>query len=499
MRKIFTIIAVLAIAVSCKNFLDKAPYDSVGTSTQLSSDDAVALVTAAYQPLQWPKLYNMRIWSTDVVAGESVVGAGGGTDGIETVQLSNFTADASNAAATDIWRANPGILRANLAMKELLKTEMDADLRNRLYAECAFLRAHYHFILVRFFGDIPLRTEPLYANDVLNIGRTPKAKVYESIIEDCEVAISGLPYKAQYKSADLGRACKEAAECMLAKVYLTLGTNYDKVVSLCQDIEDQGYDLSTMPYADNWYNPATGKLNQNGPESLFEIQYTGDPAACENWLNDNDNQSQWLNCFMAPRNSNMVGGGGYGWQHVSKHFVDAYEPGDLRKDVTIFYEGCPEFDGIDYDPSWSSTGYNVRKWCVPVSICDKVDNCPANTVVYRFADVLLMKAEALNEQGFPDQAIVPLNKVRARAGLAGIPTGKTKEELKEIIIHERRMELAFEGHRWFDMIRIDDGDYAVKFLKGIGKKNVTKERLLYPVPQVEIDANPLFKPQNPGY
>lgn len=498
MKRILLILSILVLAVSCDKFLTQVPYDSVGTSTTLASDDAVALVNAAYQPLQWPKLYNMRIWSTDVVAGESVVGAGGGTDGIETVQLSNFTADPSNAAATDLWRSNPGILRANLALSVLPQTEMDEALRTRLMAECYFLRAHYHFILVRIFGDIPLRTKPLFATDALNIARTPKEQVYEQIIKDCEEAIKGLPYKAQYKSADLGRACKEAAECMLAKVYLTLGTRYDEVVRLCQDIEDQGYDLSKMAYADNWYNPATGKLNQNGPESLFEIQYTGDPAACTNWLSDNDNQSQWLNCFMAPRNSNMVGGGGYGWQHVTQQFVDAYEPGDLRKDATIFYEGCPDFDGIEYDPAWSTTGYNVRKWCVPVSICDKVDNCPANTVVYRFADVLLMKAEALNAQNEPDQARIPLNIVRKRAGLADIPAGKTQAEMKEIIIHERRMELAFEGHRWFDMIRVDDGEYAVKFLRGIGKKNVNKNRLLYPVPQVERDANELFT-QNPGY
>ncbi|MBR1872627.1 MAG: RagB/SusD family nutrient uptake outer membrane protein [Bacteroidales bacterium] len=498
MKKIIFIISLLGMLVSCERFLDKTPYDSVGTSTDLVSSDAIALVNAAYQPLQWPKLYNMRIWSTDVVAGESSVGAGGGTDGIETVQLSNFTADPSNAAATDVWRANPGILRANLALDVLPRTEMDADLRTRLMAECYFLRAHYHFILVRFFGDIPLRTKPLFATDELNIARTPKEKVYEQIISDCEEAIKGLPYKAQYSSSDLGRACREAAECMLAKVYLTLGVNYGEVVNLCKDIEDQGYDLSKMAYADNWYNPETGKLNQNGPESLFEIQYTGDPAASTNWLSDNDNQSQWLNCFMAPRNSNFVGGGGYGWQHVSQHFVDAYEPGDLRKDVTIFYDGCPDFDGKEYDPEWSTTGYNVRKWCVPVSVCDKVDNCPANIVVYRFADVLLMKAEALNEQGLTDDARIPLNKVRQRAGLSDIPAGKTKAEMKEIIIHERRMELAFEGHRWFDMIRIDGGDYAVKFLHSIGKKNATKDRLLYPVPQVERDANPLFE-QNPGY
>lgn len=499
MKRIIPIILVscaLALA-SCNKFLDRTPYDSIGTSSTLAAGDAISLVNAAYQPLMWPKLYNMRIWSTDIVAGESIVGAGGGTDGIETVQLSNFTADPSNAAACDVWRANPGILRANLALSVLPKTDMDPALRTRLMAECYFLRAHYHFIMVRFFGDIPLRTEPLFADDDLNIARTPAEEVYKSIIEDCRNAIAGLPYKAEYSSRDLGRACKEAAECMLAKVFLTLSTNYGEVESLCQDIENQGYDLSKMAYADNWYNPETGKLNQNGPESLFEIQYTGDPAAATNWLSDNDNQSQWLNCFMAPRGSNMVGGGGYGWQHVSQHFVDAYEPGDLRKDVTIFYEGCPEFDGIEYDPEWSSTGYNVRKWCVPVSINDKVDNCPANTVVYRFADVLLMKAEALNEQNRTTDAQVPLNIVRARAGLPPVTT-TDKAEMKAKIIHERRMELAFEGHRWFDLIRIDGGDYAVSFLKGIGKKNVSKGRLLYPVPQVEIDSNPLFE-QNEAY
>ena len=498
MKKYILILATAAFALaSCDKFLDKTPYDSIGTSSTLSAKDAVSLVNAAYQPLQWPKLYNMRIWSTDVVAGESNVGAGGGTDGIETVQLANFTADPSNAAAKDIWRANPGILRANLALSVLPGTEMDADLKARLIGECYFLRAHYYFNLVRFFGDVPLRTKPLFASDSLNIARTPKAQVYDTIIADTRKAIERLPYKKEYSNTDLGRACKEAAECMLAKVFLTLGTNYGEVVSLCEDIEKQGYDLSKMPYADNWYNPDTGKLNQNGPESLFEIQYTGDPAASTNWLSDNDNQSQWLNCFMAPRNSNMVGGGGYGWQHVTQEFVDSYEEGDLRKDYTIFYEGCPDFDGKEYDPEWSTTGYNVRKWCVPVSICDKVDNCPANIVVYRFADVLLMKAEALNELGRTEEAQGPLNIVRARAGLGPVTTAN-KAEMKKIIIHERRMELAFEGHRWFDMIRIDGGQYAVDFLHGIGKKNASLGRLLYPVPQVEIDANHLFT-QNEAY
>ena len=122
---------------------------------------------------------------------------------------------------------------------------------------------------------------------------------------------------------------------------------------------------------------------------------------------------------------------------------------------------------------------------------------PANFVVYRYADVLLMKAEALNEQGKTSEAAEPLNIVRRRAGLPDV-SGLSQEAMREKIIHERRIELAFEGHRWFDMIRVQHGDYAMKFLKSIGKSRVTKERLLFPIPQTERDANKLMT-QNPGY
>lgn len=477
------------IFTSCEDFLDKAPLDTIGTESELTETDAIALVNAAYQPLQWPKIYNMRIWTTDVVAGNSNVGGAGGTDGIETVDLANFTASSTNGAALDLWRGPyPGILRCNLVLQRLPSVNMNADLRDRIMGEAYFLRAHYYFILVRIFGDVPLQTEPLVAGSDLNQTRTPKALVYEQIISDCEKAIEMLPIKSSYSSENLGRACKEAAQAMLAKVYITLGTDYGKVADLCKSIEDLGYDLSTMNYADN-FNP----LIDNGAESLFEVQYTGS-TNYNFW--GNDCQANWLSTYMGPRNSGWVGGS-WGWQHVTREFVDSYEDGDLRKDVTILYDGCPQFDGKDYDPSWSITGYNVRKYLVNKTISPEYNTNPSNFVVYRFADVLLMKAEALNELGETALAQIPLNKVRKRAGLADITT-TDKAKMKEFIIHERRMELAFEGHRWFDIIRIDNGDYAVNFLKSIGKKNVTKDRLLYPIPQDEIDANPNMA-KNPGY
>ena len=178
-------------------------------------------------------------------------------------------------------------------------------------------------------------------------------------------------------------------------------------------------------------------------------------------------------------------------------FMSQWEPGDKRKDLTVFYQGCPDYDGHAYKSSYSTTGYNVRKFLVPKSISPEYNTSPANFVVYRYADVLLMKAEALNEMGQTTAAEVPLNIVRKRAGLDAV-TGLTQDEMREKIIHERRMEFAFEGHRWFDMIRIDHGNYAIKFLKSIGKNNVNKDRLLFPIPQTEIDANPLLT-QNPGY
>ena len=211
---------------------------------------------------------------------------------------------------------------------------------------------------------------------------------------------------------------------------------------------------------------------------------------------DNTNQASWLSTFTGPRNSNMVAGG-WGWNQPTQEFVDSYEPGDLRKDVTILYDGCPQFDGMDYDPGYSTTGYNLRKFLVTKSVSSSYDNSPMDFPVLRYADVLLMKAEALNNLGKTSEAEAPLNEVRARAGLPAV-TGLSQADFQTKVLHERRMELAFEGQRWFDLIRVDNGDYGLNFLHSIGKVNATSKFLLLPIPQKEIDANPNLT-QNPGY
>ncbi|WP_290710800.1 RagB/SusD family nutrient uptake outer membrane protein [Flavihumibacter sp. CACIAM 22H1] len=244
------------------------------------------------------------------------------------------------------------------------------------------------------------------------------------------------------------------------------------------------------------------RLLKNGVESLFEVQFIG-KTNFGFW--SNENQSSWVSTFTGPRNADFVAGG-YGWNQPTQEFVNAYEAGDLRKDQTILYQGGPEFDGKVYRSSYATTGYNLRKFLVDKTISPDYDTNPANWVVLRYADVLLMHAEALNETGKTAEAQAPaasinsggpLNRVRLRAGLPPVQ-GLNQVQLREKILQERRMELAFEGHRWFDLIRVNQGAYGIGFLHSIGKVNAAEKHLLLPIPQKERDANPNLS-QNPGY
>jgi len=177
--------------------------------------------------------------------------------------------------------------------------------------------------------------------------------------------------------------------------------------------------------------------------------------------------------------------------------VNQYEANDNRKDKTLLYVGGPSFDNKQYQSSYSVTGYNLRKFLVPKSVSPDYDTNPANWPVLRYSDVLLMEAEASCELNNLSDALVPLNKVRQRAGLPAL-SGLNQADLRERIRKERRIELAFEGQRWFDLIRYDNGQYAASFLKSIGKTNFAPKHLLLPIPQKEIDTNPNLT-QNAGY
>ncbi len=485
----FALILIGTLFTSCsKDFLDKSPEYSVNTANFFQTeDDAIAAINGAYQPLQWPKLYNMRMWTPDIIAGNSIVGAGGGSDGQETQDQANFVTASDNQGVLDLWRGPwPGILRCNIILQKVPGMTIDETLKNRVLGEAYFLRAQYYFILVRFFGDVPLVLSPVEPGDDLRPLRTPKSKVYDQIVADFSKAIELLPSRESYSGSDIGRASKGSAEGMLAKVYLTLG-NWQLAVDHCNTVTTLGYALNTN-YAGN-FDPT----DKNTVESLFEVQFASN-AGQGFW--SNENQSSWLSTFTGPRGSDMVAGG-WGWNQPTQEFIDSYETGDLRKDATVFYDGCPQFDGKDYQKSYSMTNYNLRKFLVTKTVSPSYDNSPMNFPVLRYADVLLMKSEALNELGRTSEAEIALNEVRTRAGLVAV-TNLSKDVFREKVLHERRIELAFEGHRWFDLIRVDNGQYGIDFLKSIGKSNMSQKFLLFPIPQKERDANPNLT-QNLGY
>ncbi|MCR5003094.1 MAG: RagB/SusD family nutrient uptake outer membrane protein [Bacteroidales bacterium] len=498
LKYIMVLISSLMLTSACEGFLDRQPYDSIDADdpeSMKTEEDAIAAVNGAYQPLQWAKICNMRLWTLDIVAGNSEVGGGGGNDGIETKDMANFITKSDNAGVLDMYRGYPpGILRANLVLQKVPEMDIDSDIKNRCLGEAHFLRAVYNFYMVRLFGDIPLLTEPATIYENLKPSRSPVADVYELIIDDLTKAADLLPDASSYDEEDLGRASKGAALGFLAKVYLTYepdSDSYAKVVDLCEQVTELGYYLNE-DYADN-FNPET----KNGPESLFEVQYYGKTAKGF-W--DNETQCSWLSSFMGPRNSGMVAGA-YGWNQPTAEFVNSYETDDLRKDVTILYPGCPSFDGIDYQSVWGTeTGYNVRKFLVPKSIAPTYDSSPANFPLLRYADVLLMEAEALNELGRTHEAVEPLYQVRARAGLTDRTALESLSQgaMRNKIINERRIELAFEGQRWFDIIRLQNGEYARNWFASIGKTNFSDKFLLFPIPLKEIESNENLT-QNTGY
>lgn len=480
---------MLAMVGCSKDYLDKQPLDTINTENYPNNaEELVTVVNGAYQPLQWPKLYNLRMWSTDIMAGNSIVGAGGGSDGIETQDMANFVTSTDNAGVLDLWRGPwPGILMSNIVLKTAPELDIDEAIKNRSMGEAYFLRAHYYFILARFFGDVPLITKPQSSDGDLLPSRDPVEEVYAQIISDLEAAAELLPAKSSYSGADLGRVPKGAAYGMLAKVHLTLG-HYQEAVNYAAKVEELGYALNEN-YADNF-----NYHNENSKESIFEVQYASD-GGFNFW--SNENQASWASPFMGPRGSNFVAGA-FGWNQPTQEFVSQYEEGDERKDVTILYEDGPKFDGKDYTSSYSLTGYNTRKFLVPLSEVSSYDNSPLNFPVLRYADVLLMRAEALNELGQTSEAETYLNMVRNRAGLDDIQSGLSQEDFRKAVLHERRIELAFEGQRWFDLIRVNNGQYGLEFLHSIGKNNASQKHLLFPIPQIELDRNPNLT-QNPGY
>ena len=457
MKKQYNIfILVLLIFVSCsKEFTELAPISERNADNfyKTASDMEVA-VNAIYGTLKSNGAFNQSYWILQELRSDNTFWDGTGLAEEVTV-FDRFNDISTSNITEDAWESSYlGISRANIVLNRIENIDMDASLKSRLKGEALFLRSFYYYNLAVLFGNIPL-----IINETTSVAegnehrQVTAAEVYNQIVTDLIDAEAGLPAKA---SATNGRATKGAAATLLAKVYLTKGEASNAETAL-RRVLTYGYTLV------NDYSLLWGVENEYNSESIFEVDFQGG-------LSNQGNQ--FTNQFHGILSQAVTSG----HRNIPEQdLIDAYETGDLRFAASI--------DGV---VNGVNTGYTI-KFGTTNSYND--DDAPNNWPVFRYADVLLMLAEAIGES---DEAYGFINQVRNRAGLAPIDA-TTPGTFVDKLLHERRVELAFENHRWPDLLRMNKAE-SVMTAQG---KNING-KFLYAIPQREIDLNSNFS-QNSGY
>ncbi len=482
MKSIITTLLAFLLVTSCTDVIDRTPQGEYTLENFFQTEEqAVQAVNSVYNQLrQWETHVFSFIGMTDIVSDDSDKGSFT-SDGFFLEEVDRFTYTPTNVAPSSVWSGYfRGIFRANLAIDGIADVpEMDEDLRERLIAEARFLRGYYYFNLVRWFGGVPLLLEPFPTD--FEIPRASLEEVYAQIETDLQMAADILP--DSYGGVDVGRATSGAAKGLLAKVALTR-MNYQMAADLALEVINSG-EYALYPTFSGIFT-ADG---ENSSESLFEVQ----AAAFE----IGGGGSQYNEVQGVRGTPNL----GWGFNRPSDNLVAAFERGDPRREATILYVGeiLPDGSGIvEGDPNIEGERFNQKAY-----VTDHPGgngNGPGNIRVLRYADILLIAAEALNELGRQDEALMYLNMVRARArGNANVlpdVTTTDQEELRNAIWHERRVELALEQHRWFDLVRTNRSYEVMNPLRPNFTRNKNE---LFPIPQTEIDLSEGALEQNPGY
>ncbi len=482
---------VLVVSNGCKkDFLDRSPLGSLTYENFFqTADQAVQATNAVYNEFRTFDCVGLGyLGCTDIISDDADKGSTLNDQPLLSY-IDDFTMDASNSFIAQVWRGYYRIIaRANLAIKRVPDVDMDPALRDRLVGECKFLRAYSYFLLVQWFGELPIITEPLAADDYYNQTRQPVSAVYDQIESDLLAAIQVLPQKNKYPGADLGRATRGAAEGILAKLYM-IKKDYPKALGMCRSIIDSNQYSLLPKYADNFM-----RVGENGAESIFEIGAVALQATVAGPGASPYNMIQGVR---------GVPNLGWGFNRPSDNLVAAYENGDPRREATVIYVGEVLPDGstqVQDNPEIIGERFNQKAW-VP-NHSGLQDNGPGNIRILRYSDILLLTAEAYNETDQPDKALPLLNQVRKRARGTNnfiLPdvTVMDKTQLRERIYKERRVELAMEQQRWFDLLR---WGRAASVMQAVGKtsfKPGTHE--LLPIPQTEIDLTERKLSQNNGY
>ena len=527
----YSILVLLLIFTGCREYLTEIePGTTLLGDFFTSTAAAEQNVTGCYVPLMWE--YNHTYLSEwfigDVVSDDALKGGGSTTDMADAYDMENWRTTSQNTLLLDFYRAQyMGIGRCNLAIKYISQMEIGideqftAEMKNRLLGEAYFLRAYYYFRLVRVYAGVPITIDVIDDSDKWGVDRSSVEQVYNLILDDLVKANSLLQLRSEMTAEDLGRATKGAAQAMLLKVNLYMASSYwNKQLTESSDyyfaaakqwgdsiIASGEYSLCPN-YEDNFT-----LAGENGEESIFEIQYMEVP-----WGDYGEGfgftAGSYSQILMRSRSSLI--GGGWGFNHPTQNLYDEFEAGDIRRDVAILnpadtlietpsveiYLGSRYLNnkyGMYRDPADLGGGFG--KWSLHAT------RGPLNNRQIRYADVLLMYAEACLGAGDETSARTYINMVRQRVGLADITLADNA-----VLRHERRVELAMEGHRWFDLVRWEGVDGkglkahmdAYKATESVEAQSHIQEFVagkheIFPIPQEEIQLNPTSMKQNNGY
>lgn len=477
-------IATIIIFQGCKKtFLNINPAgNQAATQFWKSQADATSAVNAMYANLhEWTNIAFAPI-AVESMGSDDVEKGSTPTDAAFMNNFHNFSANSGEGQISDFWGGEYKTINfANQILDNIPAINMDAALKTRYLAEAKFIRAYAYFRLVRAFGGVPLRLHVPKNASEYNIPRSTKAQVWAAIESDLNDAASVLPQS--YSAVDIGHVTKGAALALHAKVSM-YQQKWADVLNYTNQVMALGYSLFPN------YEQMFRTNNKNNSESIFEIQNMLIPN------NPNASSSQ----YSQVQGVRGVTGGGWGFNVPSADLAAAYEPGDPRRDATIIFRGETTPEGDVIAASGDNPMYNQKSY-VPFSLYVSGFNegCQQDKIVLRYADVLLMNAEANNELGNSGVALISLEMVRARARAGNnliLPkiTATDQATLRAAIYNERRVELAMEFDRYFDVIRQGRGA-AVFGVRGwkAGKNEV------WPIPQNEIDLSAGVLVQNPGY
>ncbi|MEO9869182.1 RagB/SusD family nutrient uptake outer membrane protein [Ekhidna sp.] len=491
MKKIALVIMIFTASSCGDDFLDVGLVGSLNETFFLETEeDAILATNSIYNNLRdWR--YHEGFPILDIMSDEARKGSNP-ADATQILVFDNFTYGPGEPSIlgwyTTLYQT---IRRANLVIEKIGDIEIEKEFKERLEGEARFLRAYTYFQLVRGYGNVPLVTT---TSPPEKIERTDKDIIYDDlIIPDLLYAIEELPEKGEYASEDLGRASRGAAKGILAKVYLTRGDFPNAEIYALEVIMSGQYMLDPV------YSNVFSVDGEHGSGSIFEVG-----ALPENFQ---EGGHQYANT----QGSKGVPNRGWGFNRPSIDLINSYEVGDPRMDASIIFLG-ETLDGITIEGHGGTLDttytdeteteileiecYNQKTYA---SGTTAIESWQYNVRILRYADVLLMVAEALNENDKPDQALIYLNSVRERAregNNAVLPdvTTTDKIELRDAILNERKVELALEKHRFFDLVRTGRAAEVLGPLGFTADKNE-----VFPIPQSERDLSNGLLTQNDGY